>query len=152
MRTLVALLLLIGLCQGSISSYRCTADEIVDVTFADLRVNAATSQASVEVPGAICALRGKQVRIRGFIQALAVERRTGNRDFVLIRDNQAGRPPNVDERIYVRMMDGGSADFTIRPVTITGLLVINESPHADNLIYKLEHARIETTGQKAGSP
>jgi hypothetical protein len=70
---------------------------------------------------------GKQVTIRGFILPGSMFQQTGSKEFVLVRDNQQccfGPTAYVYHNIQIKMAPGQTADFTIRPITVTGKFTI----------------------------
>lgn len=71
-------------------------------------------------------LAGEAIRIRGYILPTAQKRLTS---FVLVRDNQEccfGPGAALFDCILVEMAPGKSADFSVRPVTVTGKFRIEE--------------------------
>jgi hypothetical protein len=71
-------------------------------------------------------LAGEAIRIRGYILPTAQKRLTS---FVLVRDNQEccfGPGAALFDCILVEMAPGESADFSVRPVTVTGKFRIEE--------------------------
>jgi hypothetical protein len=71
-------------------------------------------------------LAGEAIRIRGYILPTAQKRLTS---FVLVRDNQEccfGPGAALFDCILVEMAPGESADFSVRPVTVTGTFRIEE--------------------------
>ena len=104
-------------------------DREFDRTFDDLRFEIA-----VDAPfrremltESINALDGQQIRIRGFI--LPTPQKRGIKQFVLVRDNQEccfGPGAALFDCILVEMRPGQTAEYTIRPVTVTGKFGIQE--------------------------
>ncbi len=75
----------------------------------------------------IAALDGQPIRIRGFILPTAQKR--GIKQFVLVRDNQEccfGPGAALFDCILVDMQLGEAAEYTIRPVAVTGTFNIRE--------------------------
>lgn len=73
------------------------------------------------------ALDGERIRIRGYI--LPTAQRRGLKEFVLVRDNQEccfGPGAALYDCILVQMAPGKSAEFSIRPVAVTGEFRIDE--------------------------
>ncbi len=72
-------------------------------------------------------LVGKKVRIRGYM--LPTFKQTGLTEFVLVRDNMEccfGPGAALYDCTMVYMVPGKTADFSIRPVTVTGTFTIEE--------------------------
>ncbi len=72
-------------------------------------------------------LVGKKVRIRGYM--LPTFKQTGLTEFVLVRDNMEccfGPGAALYDCIMVYMVPGKTADFSIRPVTVTGTFSVEE--------------------------
>lgn len=75
----------------------------------------------------IVALDGQPIRIRGYI--LPTPQKRGIKQFVLVRDNQEccfGPGAALFDCILVDMKEGSTAEFTIRPVAVTGTFHIEE--------------------------
>jgi hypothetical protein len=104
-------------------------DREFDKTFDDLRFDIAVGDPFRRemLPESIDALSGQQIRIRGFILPTAQQR--GIKQFVLVRDNQEccfGPGAALFDCILVEMDEGKSAEYTIRPVAVTGQFGIKE--------------------------
>ena len=86
------------------------------------------------------ALHGRRIRIRGYILPTATKR--GIKEFVLVRDNLEccfGPGAALYDCILVEMEEDKSAEFSIRPVAVTGVFTVQEfAPYGDTLaIYHL---------------
>jgi hypothetical protein len=104
-------------------------DREFDKTFDDLRFDMQIGKPFRRemLTDAIEALDGKQIRIRGFILPTAQQR--GIREFVLVRDNQEccfGPGAALFDCILVEMQTGQTAEYTIRPVAVSGTFAIRE--------------------------
>lgn len=104
-------------------------DRDYDKTFDDLRFDIEVGAAFKRsmLPDSIEALDGKAIRIRGFI--LPTPQKRGVKQFVLVRDNQEccfGPGAALFDCILVEMNEGQSAEYTIRPVAVTGTFAIQE--------------------------
>jgi hypothetical protein len=104
-------------------------DREFDKTFDDLRFDIAVGAPFRRelLTDAINALDGQQVRIRGFI--LPTPQKRGIKQFVLVRDNQEccfGPGAALFDCILVEMQEGHTAEYTIRPVAVTGTFNIQE--------------------------
>lgn len=76
---------------------------------------------------AIEATSGQRVRIRGYI--LPSFKQSGIEEFVLVRDNMQccfGPGAALYDCIIVRMRPGKSTDYTVRPVSVTGVFKVDE--------------------------
>lgn len=76
------------------------------------------------LPEAVRKLLNKKVRIRGYIWP-DVPYEKGNKQFILVRDNMMmnfGPGVPLCDNIVVRMQEGKTVDFTVRPVTVEGVL------------------------------
>ncbi len=72
-------------------------------------------------------LDGQQIRIRGFILPTAQKR--GIKQFVLVRDNQEccfGPGAALFDCVLVDMQQDATAEYTIRPVAVSGRFGIQE--------------------------
>ncbi len=95
-----------------------------DIVF-EMNDNAAFSQALL--PESVISLKGQRIRIRGYI--LPSFQQTGLTQFVLVRDNMEccfGPGAALYDCIVVKMAPGKTADFSIRPVAVTGIFGIRE--------------------------
>ena len=94
------------------------------------------------LPRRVTTLVWEPVRIRGYI--LPSFQQTGLTQFVLVRDNQEccfGPGAALHDCIVVRMRQGRTADYTIRPVAVAGTFRIDElrAPDGTHLaIYALD--------------
>ncbi|MGE3242388.1 MAG: DUF3299 domain-containing protein [Pirellulales bacterium] len=104
-------------------------DRDYDKTFDDLRFEIAVGDPFHRdmLPDSIEDMAGKQIRIRGFI--LPTPQKRGIKQFVLVRDNQEccfGPGAALFDCILVDMNEGQAAEYTIRPVAVTGVFDIQE--------------------------
>lgn len=104
-------------------------DREFDKTFDDLRFDIAVGAPFHRemLTESIEALDGQPIRIRGFI--LPTAQKLGIKQFVLVRDNQEccfGPGAALFDCILVEMNEGQTAEFTIRPVAVTGTFNIRE--------------------------
>jgi hypothetical protein len=105
-------------------------DREFDKTFDDLRFEMQLGEPFRRemLTDAIVAMAGKPIRIRGFILPTAQKR--GIRQFILVRDNQEccfGPGAALFDCILVDMNQGRTAEYTIRPVAVSGTFEIRES-------------------------
>lgn len=73
------------------------------------------------------ALASQPIRIRGYI--LPSFQQTGIKQFVLVRDNMQccfGPGAALYDCIIVDMKPGKTAEYTVRPVTVTGVFAVSE--------------------------
>lgn len=104
-------------------------DRDYDKTFDDLRFDIEVGEPFKRkmLPGPIEAMDGQPIRIRGFI--LPTPQKRGIKQFVLVRDNQEccfGPGAALFDCILVEMNEGQTAEYTIRPVAVTGTFGIQE--------------------------
>lgn len=104
-------------------------DSDFDKTFDDLRFDIKVDEPfrREKLTDEIEALDGKPMRIRGFI--LPTPQTRGIKQFVLVRDNQEccfGPGAALFDCILVDMQPGVTAEYTIRPVAVTGNFQIEE--------------------------
>lgn len=87
-------------------------------------------------------LNGKKVIIRGFILGASVYDQTGITEFVLVRDNLQccfGPTAYVYHNIQVEMAEGATANYSERPVAVTGTLTIKPWYGPDKKCYSVYH-------------
>ena len=120
------------------------ASGLRDITFDDIKLGlekGAPFTRDVLTPR-VHELAGTRVRIRGYILPSFQQR--GLAQFVLVRDNQEccfGPGAALHDCIVVRMEPGKTADFSIRPVAVTGGFRVEElrGPDGSHLaIYALD--------------
>ncbi len=73
------------------------------------------------------AMAGQRIRIRGYI--LPTPQRAGITEFVLVRDNQEccfGAGAALYDCILVKMKNGKTAEYSIRPVAVEGVFDVRE--------------------------
>jgi hypothetical protein len=104
-------------------------DSAHDKTFDDLRFDIKVDEPfrREKLTDAIVALDGQPIRIRGFI--LPTPQTRGIKQFVLVRDNQEccfGPGAALFDCILVDMQPGATAEYTIRPVAVSGNFQIEE--------------------------
>jgi hypothetical protein len=95
---------------------------------------------------AIEAMVGQRIRIRGFMLPTAQKR--GIKQFVLVRDNQEccfGPGAALYDCIFVEMRPGTSAEFSIRPMAVTGIFGIKEIVGPDGKHLAIYHLDAEET-------
>ena len=116
---------------------------INEITFDDLKLRIEKGQpVTPEVlPEGVKALQQQRIRIRGYM--LPSFQQKGLTQFVLVRDNQEccfGPGAALHDCVVVRMVPGRTADFSIRPVAVTGLFRVEELrvPGGGHVIYALD--------------
>jgi len=117
---------------------------IRDITFDDIKLDLAKDEAFTRdrLTPRVEELDGGRVRIRGYILPSFQQR--GLTQFVLVRDNQEccfGPGAALHDCVVVRMQPGATADFSIRPVAVTGGFRVEElrGPDGRHLaIYSLD--------------
>jgi hypothetical protein len=113
-----------------------------DKTFDDLRFEMAVGAPYRRemLTEAIHALDGQRIRIRGYI--LPTPQKRGIKQFVLVRDNQQccfGPGAALFDCILVEMQEGDTAEYTIRPVAVTGTFNIQEILGPDGQYLAIYH-------------
>ena len=99
------------------------------------------------LPKRVTSLEQERIRIRGYI--LPSFRQTGLAQFVLVRDNMEccfGPGAALYDCIVVRMQPGKTADFSIRPVAVSGVFRLEElrGPDGKHLaIYALDGEAVQ---------
>lgn len=122
-------------------------ENILDKTFDDILFDIEPDAYYEEsmLTDAIRDLDGKRIRIRGYI--LPTARRTGLKQFVLVRDNQEccfGPGAALYDCILVEMVEGESATFSIRPVAVEGRFTLSTFEGPDGVPLAIYHLDGET--------
>ncbi len=117
-------------------------ENILDKTFDDIIFDIEPDAYYEEsmLTDAIRDLDGKRIRIRGYI--LPTARRTGLKQFVLVRDNQEccfGPGAALYDCILVEMIEGESATFSIRPVAVEGRFTLSTFEGPDGVPLAIYH-------------
>lgn len=121
-------------------------DRPFDKTFDDIKFEmevGAPFKRSMLTP-AIEAMVGQRIRIRGYMLPTAQKR--GIKQFVLVRDNQEccfGPGAALYDCIFVEMQPGKSAEFSIRPMAVTGTFGVNEIIGPDGKHLAIYHLAAE---------
>jgi hypothetical protein len=105
------------------------ASGLRDITFDDIKLGLEKGEpfAADRLTPRVHELDGTRVRIRGYILPSFQQR--GLAQFVLVRDNQEccfGPGAALHDCIVVRMEPGKTADFSVRPVAVTGGFRVEE--------------------------
>jgi hypothetical protein len=121
-------------------------DRPYDKTFDDIRFEMKPEEPFHRkmVTPAIEQLSGQRIRIRGFMLPTAQQR--GIKQFVLVRDNQQccfGPGAALFDCILVEMQSGQSAEFSIRPVAVTGKFEVSEFDGPDGHCLAIYHMDAE---------
>jgi hypothetical protein len=122
-------------------------DRAFDKTFDDLRFEMQLNEPFRRelLTDAITALDDQPIRIRGFILPTAQKR--GLKQFVLVRDNQEccfGPGAALFDCILVEMQPGKTAEFSIRPVAVSGTFAIREFLGPDGRHLAIYHLAAES--------
>lgn len=120
-----------------------------DVTFDDVKFDMEKGAPFTRdlVPPRVTALERRRIRIRGYI--LPSFQQTGLTQFVLVRDNMEccfGPGAALYDCVVVRMVPGKTANFSIRPVAVTGTFRLEElrGPDGRHLaIYALDGESVQ---------
>jgi hypothetical protein len=126
-----------------------THQQVREITFDDIKLDLAKDEAFTRerLTPRVEELAGGQVRIRGYILPSFQQR--GLTQFVLVRDNQEccfGPGAALHDCVVVRMQPGKTADFSIRPVAVTGGFRVEElrGPDGRHLaIYALDGETVQ---------
>ncbi len=108
---------------------RIDQSDIREISFDDIvfEMEEDTPFSQKLLPERVTSLVGQQIRIRGYI--LPSFQQTGLTQFVLVRDNLEccfGPGAALYDCIVVKMLSGRTAEFSIRPVAVTGIFGIKE--------------------------
>ncbi len=122
-------------------------DRPYDKTFDDIRFEIKPDEPFRRemLPGAIEALAGQRIRIRGYI--LPPPQQRGIKTFVLVRDNQEccfGPGAALYDCILVEMQPGKTIEYSIRPVAVEGTFDIQEVRGLDGKHLAIYHLTGET--------
>jgi hypothetical protein len=111
-----------------------TPATIVEATFDDIKFPMEKTEdfAESKLTDRVRELFGKRIRIRGWMYP--TPRRKGIKQFVLVRDNMEccfGPGAALFDCILVSMVDGATAEFTIRPIAVEGEFRLDILPGPD---------------------
>ena len=127
-------------------------DGIAELSFDALKFDFRTdgSYSDEDMPDEVKRLGGKSVVIRGFILPGSVYQDRGFDQFVLIRDNQQccfGPGAKLYHNMQIKMVDGETADYTTRPVTIEGTFKLSPYIAPDGKCYSVFHCKAKSVKQ-----
>jgi hypothetical protein len=110
-------------------------DRVADKTFDDLKFDIEPGDPFEPemLTDEIEAMLGQRIRIRGYI--LPTFQREGITQFILVRDDQEccfGPGAALYDCIVVRMQEGKSTNFSVKPVAVEGRLTLDELVGPDN--------------------
>jgi len=85
-------------------------------------------------------LMGRKVRIRGFIYP-SIMQQSGITEFPLVKNTQCKFGPGgiAHHLIVVKMQEGASAEFTVRPIAVEGLLSLRPVKGYDDNTWAIYH-------------
>lgn len=120
-----------------------------DITFDDIKLDMQKGDAfdRSRLTAGVKKLDGTPVRIRGYI--LPSFQQSGIKQFVLVRDNMQccfGPGAALHDCIVVEMVGDATAEFSIRPVTVSGIFTVHEllGPDGNHLaIYHLDGKEVK---------
>jgi hypothetical protein len=120
-----------------------------DISFDDIKFDMEKGAAFTSdlLPERVTALEQASIRIRGYI--LPSFQQTGLTQFVLVRDNMEccfGPGAALYDCVVVRMQPGKTANFSIRPVAVSGVFRLDElkGPDGKHLaIYALDGESVQ---------
>jgi hypothetical protein len=113
------------------------ADPPLNLKWSDLEFDDSDREsiAVSRLPKRIRELHGKPVRIRGYI--LAADKARGIEEFPLVgkRENQpSDKLPRLRDLILIEMADGMTANYTIKPIEVTGRFEVHREIWAGQVI------------------
>lgn len=120
-----------------------------DISFDDIKFDMEKGAAFTSdlLPERVTSLEQERIRIRGYI--LPSFQQTGLTQFVLVRDNMEccfGPGAALYDCVVVRMQPGKTANFSIRPVAVSGVFRLEElkGPDGKHLaIYALDGEAVQ---------
>ncbi len=120
-----------------------------EISFDDIKFDLEKGAAFTSdlLPKRVTALEQERIRIRGYI--LPSFQQTGLTQFVLVRDNMEccfGPGAALYDCVVVRMQPGKTANFSIRPVAVSGVFRLQElkGPDGKHLaIYALDGEAVQ---------
>ena len=120
-----------------------------EISFDDIKFDMEKGAAFTSdlLPKRVTALEQERIRIRGYI--LPSFQQTGLTQFVLVRDNMEccfGPGAALYDCVVVRMQPGKTANFSIRPVAVSGVFRLQElkGPDGKHLaIYALDGEAVQ---------
>ncbi|MFO0422039.1 MAG: DUF3299 domain-containing protein [Planctomycetia bacterium] len=120
-----------------------------DISFDDIKFDMEKGAVFTSdlLPERVTALEQERIRIRGYI--LPSFQQTGLTQFVLVRDNMEccfGPGAALYDCVVVRMQPGKTANFSIRPVAVSGVFRLEElkGPDGKHLaIYALDGEAVQ---------
>lgn len=126
-----------------------TAQEINDLSFDDLVFEMEKTEAFDRemLTEEIEALNGTTIRLKGFIRPTT--RQDGITKFIFVRDNKEccfGPGAALFDCILIRLAEGESTAYTVRPITVSGEFLISEFRGPGDrvwAIYRMKHAVVE---------
>jgi hypothetical protein len=117
-------------------------DELVTISFDDLRVNMKEDQRFEPsmATDRVRELDGQRVRIRGFLFP-AIFQQTGIDKFPLVLNTECKFGPGglAHHVILVEMIDGATTSYTMRPIAVTGRLTLAPWNGPDGNTWALYH-------------
>lgn len=127
-------------------------DGVAEVSFDSLKFDYQLdgSYSDEDMPDEIKALGGKRIVIRGFILPGSVYQDRGFDQFVLIRDNQQccfGPGAKLYHNMQIKMVEGKTADYTTRPVTVEGTFKLSPYIAPDDKCYSVFYCTAESVRQ-----
>lgn len=123
--------------------------ETRDLSFDDLKFEVPVGEdfESSMLTDAVKQLDGQKVKIRGYIKPNFQQR--GFSKFVLVRDNQEccfGPGAAIYDCVLVMLDENVTTDFTVRPVTVEGMMYLKEYIGPDGkiwAIFRMKESRVE---------
>jgi hypothetical protein len=127
-------------------------DGVAEVSFDSLKFDYRLdgSYSEGDLRDEIKALSGKRIEIRGYILPGSVYQDKGFDQFVLIRDNQQccfGPGAKLYHNMQIKMLEGQTADYTTRPVTVEGTFKLSPYIAPDGKCYSVFYCAAERVRQ-----
>jgi Protein of unknown function (DUF3299) len=106
-----------------------------EINFDDLKFPIEKDQAFKDemLIDTVTELKGRKVKLRGYILPTNLYKQTGIDRFILVRDNQEccfGPGAALYDCVVIEMLPGKTTDFATRPVTVTGKFDIDTKSYA----------------------
>jgi hypothetical protein len=106
-----------------------------EINFDDLKFPIEKDQAFKDemLVDTVTELKGRKVKLRGYILPTNLFKQTGIDRFILVRDNQEccfGPGAALYDCVVIEMLPGKTTDFATRPVTVTGKFEVDTKSYA----------------------
>ena len=141
-----------SLAEDSTAKIVYRKDGVAEVSFDSLKFDYQSdgSYSDSDMTDEVKALSGQRIVIRGYILPGSVYQDRGFDQFVLIRDNQQccfGPGAKLFHNMQIKMVDGETADYTTRPVTVEGTFKLSPYIAPDGKCYSVFYCSAESAKQ-----